>query len=89
MADPNTMDRFAELMRDADDLRQKVTTSQKIIYEHQTLLKDNREKSISINRQILDMMDRMDVLQKGNYGWEARTLNFLLAYRQRISDTGE
>jgi len=86
MADPNVMESFVELLRDADDLRRKVVASQKIIYEHQKILKDNREKSVSINRQILDMLDRMDVLQKGNYGWEARTLNFLFAYRGLIDN---
>jgi len=85
----NTMEEFGELMRDSDDLSQKVVRSQKTIYEHQKLLKENTEKLRSINRQILDRLERMDVMERGNTGWEARTLNFLLAYRQHVSDTGE
>ena len=86
MADPNTMEKFAELMRDSDDMSKKVVTSQKLIYENQKLLKDNMEKLGSINREILDKLERWDVMQRGNTGWEARTLNFLLTYHRLINE---
>ncbi len=89
MANPNVMEEFGCLMLDSNDLGQKVAKSQKIIFEHQKSLKEDMEKLGSINRQILEKLERMDVMQKGNTGWEARTLNFLLAYRQHVSDTGE
>ncbi len=82
----NAMEEFVQLMRDSNDLGQKVAKSQKIVYEHQKSLKEDMEKLGSINRQIIDKLYRMDVLQSGNAGWEARTLNFLLTYRRLIDE---
>jgi len=89
MADPNVMDEFGDLMRDSNILTQEVLKSQQAIFVHQKLLKENTEKLGSINRQILEKLERMDVLQAGNAGWQARTLNFLLAYRKHVSNSGE
>ena len=89
MANPNVMEEFVDLIRDSNILTQEVLKSQQAIYMHQKLLTENTEKLGSINRQILEKLERMDVLQAGNAGWQARTLNFLLTYRQHVSGSGE
>ncbi len=84
-----TMEEFINLMLVSDNLSETIIVSQKIVFQHQKSLKENIEKLSSINRQILEKLEHMDVLQAGNAGWEARTLNFLLAYRRHINETGE
>jgi len=89
MADPNLMNDFSILMRDANSLVFEIDKSQTILVAHTKALRENKEKLMLVEREIIEKLAAMDVLTKGNTGWAGRTINFLLAYRKHVSDTGE
>ncbi len=89
MADPNLLEDFSSLMRDADSLGIEIVRSERILLEHTKALRENTEKFNTVKRQIIEKLESMDVMQHGNTGWANRTINFLLAYRQHVSNTGE
>lgn len=89
MADPNLINDFSILIREADQLECDIYRSHGIVAEHSKALKENTEKLNTVKRQIIEKLENMDVMQHGNTGWADRTINFLLAYRKHVSDTGE
>lgn len=68
----------AELVLKLDQLRLTIRKRDEAIRIAATI-KGLEEQCLDIQREITKELERLDVVQRGNFGWENRTLSFLMS----------
>ena len=77
------IDQFNETLCAARKLHFAIADSKRIIITESEKLKEMEVQYSALKQNLLKLAERMDVVQRGNFGWEPRFVNFLMEINLR------